>query len=103
PASTPPAVAPTAPVAPPPQRAARGDGPQDAAAFLALPGEQYVIELAHGASAEDVAGVAAPDHGEVYKLHLRQNGADVWLLVWGSFSDVAAARAARAEITGGAG
>jgi len=66
-----------------------------------LPGEQYVIELAHGADESALAGVALPDRGEVYKLHLQQNGADLWLLVWGSFPDVTAARAARAEITQG--
>jgi hypothetical protein len=66
-----------------------------------LRGEQYVIELAHGANESDLGGVASPAHGEVYKLHLQQNGADVWLLVWGSFADVGAARAARAEITQG--
>jgi len=76
-------------------------GGTNTSAFLALPGEQYVIELAHGANESDLAGVVAPDQRQVYKLHLRQNGADVWLLVWGSFPDVGAARAARAEITQG--
>jgi len=71
-------------------------------AFVGLSGEQYVIELAHAASE---AGLAAPPplpRGEVYKLHLQQNGADVWLLLWGSFDDVSAARAARAELAASA-
>ena len=57
-----------------------------------------MIELAHGGSAAELDAVPTPAQGEVYKLHLRQNGVDSWLLVWGSFSDVASARAARAQL-----
>jgi len=93
----------TAPVASAPAAAARSDIPAlGSDAFLGLSGEQYVIELAHAASE---AGLAAPPplpRGEVYKLHLQQNGADVWLLLWGSFDDVSAARAARAELAASA-
>jgi septal ring-binding cell division protein DamX len=69
--------------------------------FLALPGDHYVIELAHAEREADVAGLRASLHlplGEVYELHLRQNGGDWWLLVWASFDSVEAARAARAEL-----
>ena len=101
PASANPPPAPE-PAAPAPNRAVATSGVgTNTNAFLALPGDQYVIELAHGADESDLASVAAPGRGEVYKLHLRQNGADVWLLVWGSFADVGAARAARAEVTQG--
>lgn len=81
---------------PPRTAAASGSG-----AFLNLPGEQYVIELAHAEHAADIATARAAVHvprGEVYELHLRQNGGDVWLLVWGNFDDVGAARAARGEL-----
>jgi septal ring-binding cell division protein DamX len=66
-----------------------------------LSGDHYVIELAHGEREADIAAARAAlhvPHGEVYELHLRQNGADAWLLVWGSFEDVGAARAARGEL-----
>jgi len=69
--------------------------------FLALPATQYVIELAHADSAAglDAARSAAhPAHGEVYELHLSQNGNDAWLLLWGPFADLPAARAARDEL-----
>jgi hypothetical protein len=70
--------------------------------FLALPGAQFVIEIAHGEREADIASVHASvhvPHGEVYELHLRQNGADLWLLLWGSFADIGSARAARAELS----
>lgn len=69
--------------------------------FLALPAAQYVIELAHADSAAgiDAARTAAhPAHGEVYELHLSQNGNESWLLLWGPFADLQAARAARDEL-----
>lgn len=68
--------------------------------FLDLSGELYVIELAHGDQASIAAAHAALSlpHGQAYELHLRQNGSDTWLLVWGSFDDVGAARDARGEL-----
>ncbi len=80
----------------PPSHAASASG-----SFLDLPGDHYVIELAHGEREADVASARTAlhvPHGEVYELHLRQNGSDNWLLVWGSFGDVGAARVARGEL-----
>jgi hypothetical protein len=65
--------------------------------FLALPGDQFVIELAHADSEAELPATAVP-RGQVYKLHLRQNGSERWLLLWGAFESVDAARAARDEI-----
>jgi septal ring-binding cell division protein DamX len=77
-------------------------GPQPAAAdFLALPGDQFVVELAHTGSASDLAAQRSAlqlPRGKVYELHLRQNGIDSWLLVWGTFDSIEAARAARDEL-----
>jgi hypothetical protein len=64
--------------------------------FANLPGDQYVLELAHADS--DAIDLPAVAHGKVYKLHLRQNGAERWLLLWGPFDSIESARAARDEI-----
>jgi septal ring-binding cell division protein DamX len=69
--------------------------------FLQLPGDHFVIELAHATSASGLSALRSTlnlPSGEVYQLHLRQNGADTWLLVWGSFNDIASARAARNKL-----
>ena len=69
--------------------------------FLALPGDQFVVELARAQSASDIAAQRSalqPPRGKVYELHLRQNGTESWLLVWGAFDSVEAARAARDEL-----
>ena len=69
--------------------------------FLDLPGDRFVVELARGASESDLAAARTalnPSRGRLYSVHLRQNGADNWLLVWGSFDSIEAARAARAEL-----
>jgi len=66
-----------------------------------LPGDRFVIELAHASSAAGLAAARASLHlpgGDTYEVHLRQNGTDNWLLVWGSFDSVEAARAARAGL-----
>jgi len=101
PAANPP-PAPPQPAAPAPQPAPAVAAPSAQAGhdFLALPATQYVIELAHADSATglDAARTAAhPAHGEVYELHLSQNGNESWLLLWGPFTDLPAARAARDE------
>ena len=69
--------------------------------FLALPASDYVIELAHSANAADLAALRATlqlPRGQLYELHLRRDNGDWWLLVWGNFDSVDAARAARAEL-----
>ncbi|MGH8041194.1 MAG: hypothetical protein ACREPN_04020 [Rudaea sp.] len=72
--------------------------PAEVSDFLALPAASYVIELAHGATRTDIAAAPHPSHEKVYELHLRQNDADVWLLLWGPFTDLQTARAAREEL-----
>lgn len=69
--------------------------------FLALPGDHYVIELAHAERERELAATrddAQVPSGKVYELHLRQNDADQWLLVWGDFDSIESARAARAKL-----
>ncbi|HST26840.1 MAG TPA: hypothetical protein VLK26_00560 [Rudaea sp.] len=108
-----PAQAPSTPAANPPPAAAKVVAPIPKPApavaaspieagqdFLALPAAQYVIELAHADSATGLNAARAaahPAHGEVYELHLSQNGSASWLLLWGPFADLPAARAARDE------
>ena len=94
------AVTPTPPPAPPTPAPPHAPTVDHGGDFLDLSGEQYVIELARGDQASVAAAHAALSlpHGQAYELHLRQNGADTWLLVWGSFDDVGAARAARGEL-----
>jgi hypothetical protein len=111
PVSPPPPPAPAAPItkaeAPAPAPKPAPVAPTQAPAadrggdFLELSGEQYVIELARGDSQASIAAAHAAlhlPHGQAYELHLRQNGSDSWLLVWGSFDDVGAARDARGEL-----
>ncbi len=77
-------------------RSARGN-PE----FLALPASDYVVELAHSASSADFAALRGSlqlTRGQLYQLHLRGDNGDWWLLVWGSFDSVDAARSARAEL-----
>ena len=69
--------------------------------FLALPASDYVIELAHSANAADLVSLRASlqlKRGELYELHLHRDSGDWWLLVWGNFDSVDAARTARAEL-----
>ena len=69
--------------------------------FLALPGSAYIVELAHAANKSDLDALRASLHlarGQLYELHLLRDGADWWLLVWGTFDSVEAARAARSEL-----
>jgi hypothetical protein len=69
--------------------------------FMDLAGDHFVIELAHAPRQSDLA--ASRDamkipHGDLYEVHLRQNGADAWLLLWGTFDTIEAARSARSEL-----
>lgn len=111
PAASPPAPAPNPPPAPvraePPtapiaEHANAGNsGVLDGRAFLKLPADHFVVELAHAASQSGLpgaGGLPALPHGNVYRLHLRQFGNDQWLLVWGDFADVEAARTARRRL-----
>jgi len=99
------------PVAPAPEAAQREKTPTTPAIgttgrsgnneFLALPGSGYIVELAHGANKSELDTLRAalrPAHGALYELHLLRDGADWWLLVWGTFDSVDAARAARNEL-----
>jgi len=93
-----PAAPPAATVSSPPHAIAATSGPEN---FLDLPSEQFVLELAHADSAGALAAqrdALQLPRGKVYEVHLRQNGAERWLLVWGAFADVEAARAARDEL-----
>jgi hypothetical protein len=102
-ADRPPApVKPAVPVpAPEPAPVAASQPAQAGHDFLALPATQYVIELAHAdiaAGLDAARATAHPAHGDVYELHLSQNGNESWLLLWGPFTDLQAARAARDEL-----
>ena len=69
--------------------------------FLALPASSYIVEIAHSANRADLAALHASLHlprGELYELHLTRDGGDWWLLVWGPFSDIESARAARSDV-----
>jgi septal ring-binding cell division protein DamX len=66
-----------------------------------LAGDRFVIELAHASRQSELAAARGAVHvprGDLYELHFRQNGADAWLLLWGSFDSIEAARAARSEL-----
>jgi hypothetical protein len=84
-----------APVTPAPTPVATGSG--NARDFLALPADAYVIELAHAENAANLV-TTNPPRENVYKLHLRQNGGDIWLLVCGPYASLEAARAGRDEL-----
>lgn len=88
-----PAESPSAPKARPSERTNAAPLPDD---FLALPSDQYVVELARADSAGALAEPAVPA-GKVYKLHLRQSGNGSWLLLWGPFDSIEKARRARDE------
>lgn len=114
-----PAAAPTPPSAPPSEPAAAAPArPTSAAAgsrstasppaqgggnheFLALSASSYVIELAHGSDKSRIDALRTSlqlPRGALYDVHVSRDGADWWLLVWGTFDGVDAARAARAEL-----
>jgi septal ring-binding cell division protein DamX len=69
-----------------------------------LAGDRFVIELAHASRQSELA--ASRDamkipRGDLYEVRLRQNGADAWLLLWGTFDTIEAARSARSELAHG--
>lgn len=68
-----------------------------ARAFAALPADHYTLQLAGAASAAafpELIERLAIDYRHCYVLHVDRDGGDWWLLVYGDFSDLAAARAA---------
>ncbi len=68
-----------------------------ARAFAALSADHYTLQLAGAASAAafpELIERLAIDYQHCYVLHLDRDGGDWWLLVYGDFSDLAAARAA---------
>ncbi len=74
---------------------------RDGREFLDLPSAHFIVGMAHAATQTelpDASALPSLSHGRVYRLHLRQYGNDVWLLVWGDFADVESARAARSEL-----
>lgn len=69
--------------------------------FMSLSGDHFVVELAHAARRSDLTTTRDAlhiAHGQFYEVHFRQNGGDAWLLVWGSFDTIEAARSARSEL-----
>ncbi len=69
--------------------------------FLALPASGYIVDLAHGSNKSDLYTLRAslhPAHGALYELNLLRDATDWWLLVWGTFDSVDAARAARGDL-----
>lgn len=73
--------------------------------FMSLPGDHFVIEMARASGKTELDAVKSSTHvptGDLYEIHLRQNGADSWLLLWGSFDTIEAARAARNTISASA-
>ena len=88
-----------------PLRRAAPRAPSGNREFLALPGSGFVVELAHGADRGQLDALRdslRPARGTLYTLHMLREGADWWLLVWGSFDSIEAARAARSELPGDA-
>ena len=105
PAPEPPAPAPTAVAEPPapvsPSASSNAGTLPGNRGFLALPASSYIVEIAHSANRADLAALHASLHlprGELYELHLTRDGGDWWLLVWGPFSDIESARAARSDV-----
>lgn len=100
-----PVAAPTAVAEPPasvsPSASINAGAPVGNREFLALPASSYIVEIAHSANRADLAALHASLHlplGELYELHLTRDGGDWWLLVWGPFSDIESARAARSDV-----
>ena len=68
---------------------------------MSLAGDHFVVELAHAARRSDLTTTRDAlhiSHGQFYEVHFRQNGGDAWLLLWGSFDTIQAARSARTEL-----
>ena len=64
-----------------------------------------MIEIAHAADKaqlDSLRGALHPARGEMYEVRVIRDGNDWWLLLWGTFDSVDAARAARSELPGDA-
>jgi septal ring-binding cell division protein DamX len=69
--------------------------------FLALPGADFAIEVAHAgnkAQLDALRSAIQPAHGALYEVRLQRDGADWWLLLWGNFDSLESAREARAQL-----
>jgi septal ring-binding cell division protein DamX len=69
--------------------------------FLALPGADFAIEVAHAGTKAQLDALRAtiqPGHRALYEVRLQRDGADWWLLLWGNFDSLESAREARAQL-----
>jgi hypothetical protein len=94
-----------APKTPPKPTAPQRETPRPAISangdFMELAGDRFVVELGHASRQADLKASRDAMHvprGDLYEVHLRQNGADAWLLLWGTFDTIEAARSARSEL-----
>lgn len=72
-----------------------------ARAFARLSADHYTLQLAGAASAEafpELIARLAIDYRHCYVLHVEREGGDWWLLVYGDYTDLAAARAAASRL-----
>lgn len=100
-----PASAEPEPAAPAPLRGPEAQ-PLDAGAFLALPGGDYTVQLAHARTREGFAPLLASlglDPASAYALPFDRDGVRWWMLAWSSFPDAASARAAFSRLPRDAG
>jgi septal ring-binding cell division protein DamX len=70
---------------------------QGARAFALLPPSHFTLQLAHAASAEGFPTLIQQlgiDYRQCYVLRVRRDGGDWWVLAYGSFVDVNAAKSA---------
>ncbi len=77
------------------------NGLRDNNDFLALPGNRYVVELAHGNDPDGImqlANAVGIPAGQLYRLHFTHNKTNAWMLVWASYESINAARSAFANL-----
>ncbi len=74
---------------------------QGARAFGKLPPAHFTLQLAHASTAENFPELIQQlgiDFRQCYVLRVRRDGGDWWVLAYGSFQDVNAAKAALIEV-----
>ncbi len=74
---------------------------QGARAFGKLPPAHFTLQLAHASSAEgfpELIQQMGIDFRQCYVLRVRRDGGDWWVLAYGSFEDVNAAKAALVDV-----